>query len=59
MKEEIKRAYWSNIQLGSETPYLNGKIHGLRKNWSYYGKIWYETPCKNNLQCGARITFEY
>jgi len=59
MKEEIKILYWPNGQLWFEIPYISGRFHGLRKSWHYNGKLRIETPYKNNLQCGARIYFEY
>jgi len=59
MKEEIIKKYYDNGQLQCETPYLNGKKHGLLKWWYYNGQLRYEVTRKNNLQCGAKIEFIY
>jgi len=59
MKEEIKRGCWSNGQFFYEEPRINGKRYGLSKYWHSNGRFWYEIPHKNNLECGAKIKFEY
>jgi len=48
MKVEIKREYWGSGQIWLETPCLNGRWHGLSSGWY-----------KNDLECGARIKFDY
>jgi len=59
MKKEIEINYWDNGQPMNEIPYLNGQWHGLKK-WSFFnGNFWYKIPFKKDLQCGARVFFQY
>jgi len=39
MKEEIEKYYHDNGELNYETPYRNGKRHGLAKWWNENGLI--------------------
>jgi antitoxin component YwqK of YwqJK toxin-antitoxin module len=42
METKIKRAYWDNGELRSEHPYVDGKLHGVRKWWWESGQLWLE-----------------
>jgi len=53
------KGWYFNGQNWYETQYLSGKIHGLQKVWHENGKVYCETPYKHDLQCGAKIEFEY
>jgi len=59
MEEEVKREYWPNGQLSSETLFLNGKRQRLLRNWYSNGQLWHEVSYKNGFECGARIIFNY
>ena len=41
---EIKRAYHTNGRVWTETPYVDGKIHGVHRWWHSNGQICYEAP---------------
>jgi len=49
MKEEITiyKRFFPKGNPMYETPYKNGKIHGLRKWWHDNGQLWDETPYVN------------
>ena len=59
MKEEIKRSWYPDGQLKSETPYKNGKAYGLEKWWWFHGEFWREATYKNDMEHGARIFLYY
>ena len=45
--EEVKREYWDNGKLKTESHYKNGKKEGLETGWDEYGEKQYEVPHKN------------
>jgi antitoxin component YwqK of YwqJK toxin-antitoxin module len=44
METKIERTYWSNGNLHSETPYVNGVWHGIRKRRWSSGQLGSEMP---------------
>lgn len=54
MKQHTEISYWSNGRKSSETPRLNGVIHGLFKDWYRSGNISTETSYLNGKWCGIR-----
>ena len=52
MKPEIKTSTWPNGQKSVETPYVNGKKHGLVTGWYENGQKQYEIPYVNGQQHG-------
>jgi len=52
--------WWhSNGNKMNETPYTNGKRHGLYKCWYFNGNKRWVIQFKNNLQHGSIIQFKY
>jgi antitoxin component YwqK of YwqJK toxin-antitoxin module len=44
METKVERKYWGSGELQSETPYVNGTLHGVWKLWWENGKPWSERP---------------
>ena len=40
---EVKKEYYKNGKLKKETPFVNGKEHGVSKTWYDNGVLFYET----------------
>jgi len=59
MKKETITNYHSNGNRSSETPFVNGKIHGLQIWGHSNGNRWDEIPFKNSLEHGSKIYFIY
>ena len=57
MKTEIKKEYYQNGKLCSETPYKNDKRHGIRKFYYENGKLKSSMNCLNGRIYGIYITF--
>ena len=51
-QEEVKKEYWGNGKLQSETHYKNGKKEGLMTTWYETGEKKYETHYKNRKREG-------
>jgi len=58
-KDRIKTSYWPNGKRWCEIPYVNGNVHGLAIGWYSNGNKRWETTCKNNIQHGSNIEFNY
>lgn len=49
---EIKKEYYPNGNIKSETPYEDGKKNGIKKEYYESGKIYWETPYLNDKSNG-------
>ncbi len=55
---EVKKEYWDNGRLKSETHYKNGKEEGLETFWYKTGKKKNETHYKNGKENGILKTWD-
>jgi len=55
----LEKWWHENGKISSETLYVNGNFYGLSKWWNPNGQLYFEALYKNNIQCGAKIIFEY
>ena len=44
---EVKKSYYESGALWHETPYVNGKIHGIAKQYDESGALMFVTPYLN------------
>ena len=62
-QEEVKKEYWDNGKLKSETHYKDGKKEGLKTYWDKNGIKTGETPYKNGklegLETGSTVIGKY
>jgi len=49
---EVRKVYYKSGALWWETPYVNGKRHGVTKDYYESGVLWYETPYVNGKEHG-------
>lgn len=55
-QKEVKREYWNLNQkiMKSETPYKDGKIHGVQKFYGEWGRLEMEIPFKDGMENGEK-----
>ena len=49
---KVKKEYYASGDLWLETPYVNGKRHGVKKEYYDSGFLWEETPYVNGMRHG-------
>ena len=54
---EVKKHYYKSGALERETPYVNGKVHGLAKWYYESGALWSEAPYVNGERHGIEKTY--
>ena len=55
---EVKKSYYESGALWYETPYVNGKMHGIVKHYYESGALWYETPYVNGMRHGIERGYD-
>src|SRR5574344_496144 len=54
---DVKKEYYDSGVLKSETPYVNGEIHGIRKIYYESGALTWEIPYVNGIRHGVEKTY--